>query len=341
MAEKKTAKTEEKPKKPAKKAIEKAKEPKEAKSGVNKEDNKTADQADTKKQEVATAKAGGNPPKPLAKAGKRSVKAIKETEEKQAKEQRKAEAKTEDVEKKPKKAVKPTRPRLERRSKGYRKSSELVDKNKQYAVKEAAVLVAKTSSVKFDATVELHVNLNLDPRHADQNIRGSITMPAGTGKNIKIAVLAEADDAKAAKQAGADQAGLEEITDKLDKEVIDFDVLIAVPQQMAKLAKYARLLGPKGLMPNPKSGTVTKEVAKAVKEAKAGRVEYRVDSTGIVHLGVGKISFGAEKLQQNLQAVLTSIKQAKPASVKGTYVNSIYVTSTMGPSIRISASEIN
>lgn len=337
MAEKKTAKTEEKPKKLAKKP----KEVKEVKSGTTAKNNTLADKTADKEQEVRTAKPGDSPAKTLAKSGKRSIKAIKETEEKEAKEVRKAEVKAEEVGKKPKKAVKPARSKLERRGKKYRKNAELVDKTKEYALKEAIELAVKTSSTKFDGTIELHVNLNLDPRQADQNLRDSIVMPAGTGKTVRIAVFADAGGAKGAKTAGADQAGLEEITAKLDKEVIDFDVLIATPDQMAKLAKYARLLGPKGLMPNPKSGTVTKDVTKAVKEAKAGRVEYRVDSTGIVHLGVGKVSFGAEKLSQNIQAVLTSIKHAKPASVKSTYVSSIYLTTTMGPSIRIIASEIN
>jgi large subunit ribosomal protein L1 len=184
----------------------------------------------------------------------------------------------------------------------------------------------------------MHIRLNVDPRHADQNIRGNLVLPAGTGKTVKIAVFAEADDAAKAKKAGADIAGIEEVTAALDKGNIDFDVLIAVPTLMAKLGKYARLLGPRGLMPNPKSGTVTPNVAKAVEEAKAGRVEFRVDSTGIVHLGIGKVSFGDKKLEDNANAVMASIRSAKPASVKGNYVKSMYIATTMGPSIKVVAS---
>jgi large subunit ribosomal protein L1 len=202
-------------------------------------------------------------------------------------------------------------------------------------------LATKTSLVKFDATVELHINLGVDPRQADQNIRDNFVLQAGTGKSVRVAVFAEADDAATAKKAGAEIAGIEEVTAQLDKNIIEFDTIIATPAAMAKLGKYARTLGPKGLMPNPKSGTVTTDVAKAVKEAKAGRVEYRVDSTGIVHIGIGKVSFGGEKLLQNAQAVVASIKAAKPASVKGSYVKAVYATTSMGPSIRVASSEVN
>src|SRR6185369_380380 len=166
-----------------------------------------------------------------------------------------------------------------------------IEKDKQYSVKEALELAIKTSPVKFDATVELHVNLGVDPRQADQNVRDNVVLPAGTGKTIRIAVLAEADDAAAAKKAGADIAGMEDLLKDIEKGIINFDTLIATPALMAKLGKYARVLGPKGLMPNPKSGTVTPDVVKAVEQAKAGRVEYRVDSTGIVHVAFGKVSF--------------------------------------------------
>ena len=274
-----------------------------------------------------------------AKAGKRSTKAIKEAEEKQAKEERKAEAKTEETKPKTKPAPK-TRSLLERRGKKYQEAAKLVDSSKEYELKDALVLATKTSPVAFDATVELHVRLNVDPRHADQNLRDNLVLPAGTGKNVRVAVFAEADDAKKAKEAGADIAGTEELLAQFDKQQINFDVLVATPNQMVKLGKYARLLGPKGLMPNPKSGTVTPDVTKAVKEAKAGRVEYRVDSTGIVHIGIGKISFGAEKLQQNADAVIASLKSAKPASIKGTYLKSAFLTTTMGPSIKLSATSV-
>ena len=279
--------------------------------------------------------------KPLAKAGKRSAKAIKESEEQQAKVERKAQlADVDQAEQtKPKTAQKPARPKLERRSKAYKNSAKQIDKNKDYTLEEALELAVKTSSVKFDATVELHVNLSVDPRQADQNIRGNLVLPSGTGKQTKVAVVAEAEDLEKAKAAGADNTG-EEVLASLEKGVIGFDVLIATPSMMPKLGKFARILGPKGLMPNPKSGTVTKDIEKAVREAKAGRVEFRVDSTGIIHLGAGKVSFGPDKLSKNVQAILSSIKSAKPASVKGIYVKSAYLTTAMGPSIKLSVTTL-
>ena len=273
--------------------------------------------------------------KATAKAGKHSAKAIKEAEEKEAKEERKATAKA--VEEKPKAPAPKTRSLLERRGKKFQETAKLVEKDKEYSLVEALAIATKTSPVKFDATVEMHVRLNVDPRHADQNIRGNLVLPAGTGRNVRVAVFADIEDAAKAKNAGADIAGLEEITNALDKGNIDFDVLVSSPMMMAKLGKYARLLGPRGLMPNPKSGTVTTNVVKAVEEAKAGRVEFRVDSTGIVHLGIGKVSFGEKKLQDNANAVIASIKAAKPASVKGNYVKTMFITTTMGPSIKVVA----
>lgn len=266
-----------------------------------------------------------------AKAGKRSAKALKEAEEKQAKEERKTGGESPDE--KPKKPVKPSRSRLERRAKGYRKSAEHLEKDKVYTPKQAVELAKKTSHVKFDATVELHARLNVDPRQADQNIRDNLVLPAGSGKTVRIAVLT--DDAAAAKKAGADIAGTDDLLAALDKGQMDFDVLIATPALMPKLGKYARALGPRGLMPNPKSGTVTTDVNKAVSDAKAGRVEYRVDSTGIVHLGIGKVSFTDDQLLQNLQAVLASIISNKPQAVKGGYVKSVYLATSMGPSIPV------
>ncbi|HLZ14682.1 MAG TPA: 50S ribosomal protein L1 [Candidatus Saccharimonadales bacterium] len=223
---------------------------------------------------------------------------------------------------------------MERRGKNFRKAAEQIDKAKNYKLAEALELATKTSPVKFDASVELHINLNVDPRHADQNIRDNLVLPAGTGKAVRVAVF---DDANV---EGADLSGIETITKALEKGEINFDVLVATPAQMPKLGKYARLLGPRGLMPNPKSGTVTTDVAKAVNEAKAGRVEYRVDSTGIVHLGIGKVSFGAKKLEDNARAVFASIKGNKPASVKSAYVKAIHLATTMGPSIRIDLGEL-
>lgn len=274
----------------------------------------------------------------VAKAGKRSAKAIKEAEEKAAKEDRKEGDDSEEAAK-PKYSQK-TRSRLERRGKKYRKAHEQLKVGEELGMSAAVELATKTATTSFDSTVEIHVRLNVDPRQADQNIRENIVLPHGTGKTVRVAVFGEADDVAAAKKAGADIAGADEFLQQLDKGVIDFDVLIATPTVMAKLGKYARVLGPKGLMPNPKSGTVTKDVAKAVEQARAGKVEFRVDEAGIVHLGVGKVSFGADKLTENVKTVFTALHSAKPSSLKGTYVNTIYITTTMGPSVRIAASEL-
>lgn len=282
--------------------------------------------------------------KATAKAGKRSAKAAKEAEEKAEKEERKekvAKGELDPSEAGIKKGPAPkTRSRLERRSKGYRKAAELVDSSKEYTLKEASELLPKTSSVKFDASVEVHVNLGVDPRQADQNIRSTVALPHGTGKTVRIAVFAPADQHEAAKKAGADIVGEEEFLQQLDKEQLDFDILIATPQLMAKLGKYARILGPKGLMPNPKSGTVTAKVADAVKEAKAGKVEFRVDKQSIVHQAVGKVSFKPEQIVDNAKTVLKAIADAKPASVKGTYIQKVTMTTSMGPSVTIALSEV-
>jgi ribosomal protein L1 len=294
------------------------------------------DAPEVEKTEVETpeVEAQEKEEKATAKAGKRSAKSIKEAEEKQAKEERKAHASEEGAEEKPKQAAKPARSRLERQGKKFREAAAKVEKGKIYSLDEAIALAIETSPVKFDATVELHVNLNVDPRHADQNIRDNLVLPAGTGKKVRVAVFAD-DSAD-----GADVSGIENLTKMLDKGTMDFDILISTPANMPKLGKYARALGPRGLMPNPKSGTVTNDVAKAVAEAKAGRVEYRVDSTGIVHIGIGKVSFGKTKLNDNARAVLTSLKNNKPNSVKGTYVKVIHLTTTMGPSMTIASSEL-
>lgn len=276
--------------------------------------------------------------KPIAKAGKRSEKALKVVEEKEAKEERKT-LKSEKEASKATVHVQKIRSKLERKSKGFRKSAEQIDQTKTYTFKDALELATKTSHVKFDASVELHINLGVDPRQADQNLRATVVLPAGTGKTLRVAVFADADQIAAAKKAGADIAAGEEFLQDLDKGTIEFDILIATPATMAKLGKYARLLGPKGLMPNPKSGTVTTDVAKAVTEAKAGKVEYRVDSTGIVHLAVGKVSFGSAKLLENVKAIMSSIKTNKPSGLKGNYIRSIHITTSMGPSIRVSESE--
>lgn len=297
----------------------------------------TTDTAESNETEVKEEKT-------TAKAGKRSAKALQEAEEKAEKEERKekvAKGEIDPSEAGVKKGPAPkTRSKLERRGKNYKKSSELVDKEKSYTIDEASALLPKTSSVKFDTSVELHINLGVDPRQADQNIRATVALPHGTGKSIRIAVFAPVDQHEAAKKAGADIVGEDDFLQQLDKEQIDFDVLIATPQLMAKLGKYARVLGPKGLMPNPKSGTVTAKVADAVKEAKAGKVEFRVDKQSIVHLAVGKVSFTPEHIAENAKVVLKAIADAKPNSVKGTYIQKITMTTTMGPSVSVALSEV-
>ncbi len=271
----------------------------------------------------------------LAKSGKRSAKAVKETEEKEAKEERKKSKDTDEEAQKPKIIQKPSRSILERKGKKYQEASKQIEKDKFYSLSDALSLAVKTSTSKFDSTVELHVRLGVDPRQADQNIRDNVTLPSGSGKSLKVAVYGEEDAVTAAKKAGAEIALGDEMLQQLEKGIMDFDILITTPSQMQKLSKYARVLGPKGLMPNPKNGSVTTDIAKAVNEAKAGKVEYRIDSTGIIHLGIGKVSFGQTKLQANAETVLASIKANKPSSLKGNYVVSVYATTSMGPSIQI------
>ena len=282
------------------------------------------------KEDLAEAKEG------FAKAGKKSKKHLEEVKAEAERQARKLERKAEELAgEKPKGAAPVTRPKLERRGKKYQEAYKLIEKNKIYSLKDAIELAIKSNPAKFDASVEVHARLGVDPRQADQNIRTTLVLPHGNGKTVRVAVFAPLDVCKAAKEAGADIAEDEEFLKQLDKGVIDFDVLISMPQYMPKLGKYARLLGPKGLMPNPKAGTVTTDVAKAVKEAKAGKVEYRVDKQAIVHIGVGKVSFGADKLLENANAFFDSLKAQKPASLKGSYVKTVYITTTMGPSIQI------
>ena len=269
-----------------------------------------------------------------AKAGKRSAKSLREKEVLEAKKK----AHEEGSEEKPKRAIKPTRTKLERQGKGIRASSAKIEKDKLYTLKEAIDLAKETSHVKFDATVEMHLNLNVDPKHADQNIRDIVNLPAGSGKKIRVAVFTE--DSKTAIAAGADIAGAEDLLAQLDKGKMDFDILITTPSLMAKLSKYARVLGPRGLMPNPKSGTVTNDVAKAIKESKGGRLEYRVDSNGIVHAGLGKVSFSSEDLLTNVAAFISSIKSNKPTSVKSNYLMAAYLTTSMGPSIKVDVNSL-
>ena len=271
----------------------------------------------------------------FAKSGKKSKKHIEEVKAEEERQARKAERAAEGAVEKPKGAKPVTRPLIERRGKKYQAAAKLVEKGRVYGLKDAIELAIKASPVKFDATLEAHVRLGVDPRQADQNIRTTIVLPNGSGKTVRVAVFAPADVCKAAKAAGADIAEDEEFLKQLDKGTIDFDVLISTPAYMPKLGKYARLLGPKGLMPNPKAGTVTMDVEKAVKDSKAGKVEYRVDKQSIVHIGLGKVSFGTDKLLENANAFFESLKSQKPNSLKGTYVKSVFVTTTMGPSIAV------
>lgn len=275
--------------------------------------------------------------KPTAKAGKRSSKAILEKQALLEKEERKKNSEETNASEKTKLIIK-TRPKAERRSKKYKEVYKTIDQSKQYALKDAMKLAKLTSTTKFDASIELHINLNVDPRHADQNIRDSIVLPAGSGKSVRIAVYIE--DLEAPKDLQADIVGGAELLQNIDKGVIEFDVLITTPAMMPKLARYAKTLGPKGLMPNPKSGTVTNDLTKACQEAKAGKIEYRVDSNGIVHTMIGKVSFSEDDLLKNAESLLVSIKNNKPASIKGTYLKSIYVSTTMGPSIKVDQSSI-
>ena len=273
----------------------------------------------------------------FAKSGKKSKKHVEEVKAEEARQARKAETKAAEAAaaEKPKGTKPVTRPLIERRGKKYQEAYKLIEKGKVYTLKDAIELAIKTSPVKFDATVEAHVRLGVDPRQADQNIRSTVVLPNGNGKTVRVAVFAPLDEAKKAAAAGADIAADEDFLKQLDKGVINFDVLISTPAYMPKLGKYARTLGPKGLMPNPKAGTVTTDIEKAVKEAKAGKVEYRVDKQSIVHIGFGKVSFGATKLLENANVFFDSLKAQKPASIKGTYVKSVFITTSMGPSIAI------
>jgi large subunit ribosomal protein L1 len=267
----------------------------------------------------------------FSKAGKKSKLAVAKQEEKIKKELNKAKAaETTTIPKQ--RPV--TRPKAERRSKNYQASLKLLEKDKLYPIKEALALIARTSTVKFDATVEAHLRLNVDPRHADQNIRDSLTLPAGSGKKLKIAVYCE--DSTKLEGVEADLKYGAEFLQLLDKEQLDFDILLTTPELMPKLAKYARILGPKGLMPNIKSGTVTNDLKKAAQDTKSGKVEYRVDSNGIIHLGIGKVSFDQEALLSNFEALLSSVRNNKPNSVKSNYLKSVSLATTMGPSIKIS-----
>ena len=226
--------------------------------------------------------------------------------------------------------------------KKYVESAKLIDRTKLYDIDEAIDTVVKAAPAKFDETVELHVRLGVDGRHADQQARGAIVLPNGTGKNVKVLAICKGPNEDLAKEAGADFVGAEDMTQKIQQENwMDFDVLITTPDCMGLVGRLGKILGPRGLMPNPKAGTVTPDIARAIKEAKAGKIEYRLDKTNIIHCPIGKVSFGKEKLQQNFDALMDAIIKAKPAAAKGQYIKSCAVTSTMGPSVKISPSKFS
>lgn len=224
--------------------------------------------------------------------------------------------------------------------KKYVESLKKIDSNKIYGAEEAFELVVGLAKAKFDETVELHVRLGVDSRHADQQVRGAVILPHGTGRKIKVLVFAKENKFEEAKAAGADYVGGAELAEKIQKEnFLDFDVVIASPDMMAVVGRLGKILGPKGLMPNPKAGTVNPDVARAVSDAKAGKIEYRLDKTNIIHCSIGKVSFGAQKLVENFDALMTAIARAKPAAAKGQYIKSCVTSSTMGPGIKISTTK--
>ena len=224
--------------------------------------------------------------------------------------------------------------------KKYTDSAKLIEKAKLYDSADALNLVCQTAKAKFDETIEVHVRLGVDSRHADQQVRGAVVLPNGTGKTVRTLVFAKGDRAKAAEEAGADYVGAEDYVAKIQQENwFDFDIIIATPDMMGVIGRLGKILGPKGLMPNPKAGTVTMDVAKAVKEAKAGKIEYRLDKTNIIHCPIGKVSFGAEKLTENLNTLLGAVVKAKPAAAKGQYIRSCVVASTMGPGVKVNTAK--
>lgn len=221
------------------------------------------------------------------------------------------------------------------RGKKYKESAQLIDRTEKYPLNEAVDLVLKTKYAKFDETVEIHVRLGVDPRNSEQQVRGTVALPHGTGKHVRVLVLAQGEHVKTAEEAGADFAGSEDLVKKIQDGWLDFDACIATPDMMREVGKLGRVLGPRGLMPNPKTGTVTFDVAQAVQQLKAGQVEYRVDRFGIIHAAVGKASFSSDQLRENVSTYLDAIFKAKPASLKGIYIRSISLSSTMGPGIKV------
>lgn len=225
---------------------------------------------------------------------------------------------------------------MAKRGKKYSDAAKLVDKNVEHSLAEAAELVKKTSTTKFDASVDVDIRLGVDPRHADQMVRGTVSLPHGIGKSVRVLALVNPAKQEEAREAGADHVGLDDYLEKIEGGWTDVDVIIATPDVMGKLGKLGRVLGPRGLMPNPKSGTVTMDVAQAVKDVKAGKIDFRVDKYGILHTSVGKVSFEADKIKENAEAFIQTVIKLKPSSAKGTYIKSIYLSSTMGPSIPVS-----
>nr|WP_294671778.1 50S ribosomal protein L1 [uncultured Ruminococcus sp.] len=224
--------------------------------------------------------------------------------------------------------------------KNYVDSAKLIDKNKQYDTKEALDLCLQTAKAKFDETIELHVRLGVDSRHADQQVRGAVVLPNGTGKDVRVLAICKGENEQLAKDAGADFVGAEDMTQKIQQENwMDFDVLVTTPDCMGLVGRLGRILGPRGLMPNPKAGTVTPDIAKAIKEAKAGKIEYRLDKTNIIHCPIGKKSFGTDKLSENLETLMDAVVKAKPTAAKGQYIKSVAVTSTMGPGVKLATSK--
>ena len=227
------------------------------------------------------------------------------------------------------------------KGKKYQDSAKLVDRTKLYDAEEALALVCQTSKAKFDETIELHIRLGVDSRYADQQVRGAVVLPNGTGKTVRTLVFAKGDKAEAAKAAGADYVGAEDMVAKIQTENwFDFDVVIASPDMMGVIGRLGKILGPKGLMPNPKAGTVTPDVARAVTEAKAGKVEYRLDKTNIIHCPIGKVSFGQEKLEENFKTIMDAIIKAKPSAAKGQYLKNVSICATMGPGIRVNPAKL-
>ena len=225
--------------------------------------------------------------------------------------------------------------------KKYVDAAKLIDRTKLYDTKEAVELCVKTATAKFDETIEVHIRLGVDSRHADQQVRGAIVLPNGTGKQVRVLAICKGDNEQKAKDAGAEFVGAEEFTQRIQQEGwTDFDVLITTPDMMGLVGRLGKILGPRGLMPNPKAGTVAPDIAKAIKEAKAGKIEYRLDKTNIIHCPIGKASFGAEKIEENFEALLDAIVKAKPASAKGQYIRSCVLATTMGPSVKINTAKV-